>query len=127
FFFSSRRRHTRFSRDWSSDVCSSDLTIMKLMRENNVDPSCIMVMPIQTYKQYAQLYETLKRHILYRDANNIEGLRMIECQLRGVEMLEKLGWQPSSSDPKVILQEMSDTILKLSHDKSKMAELIQIT
>src|SRR5690606_8855082 len=24
-FFSSRRRHTRFSRDWSSDVCSSDL------------------------------------------------------------------------------------------------------
>src|SRR5690606_40788884 len=29
FFFSSRRRHTRFSRDWSSDVCSSDLQLMK--------------------------------------------------------------------------------------------------
>src|SRR5690606_14937147 len=28
FFFSSRRRHTRFSRDWSSDVCSSDLTAL---------------------------------------------------------------------------------------------------
>src|SRR2546422_2444763 len=27
FFFSSRRRHTRCSRDWSSDVCSSDLSI----------------------------------------------------------------------------------------------------
>src|SRR5690606_39595781 len=27
FFFSSRRRHTRFSRDWSSDVCSSDLVV----------------------------------------------------------------------------------------------------
>src|SRR2546422_7511755 len=27
FFFSSRRRHTRCSRDWSSDVCSSDLTV----------------------------------------------------------------------------------------------------
>src|SRR5687768_17707320 len=27
FFFSSRRRHTRCSRDWSSDVCSSDLTM----------------------------------------------------------------------------------------------------
>src|SRR5690606_41768723 len=27
--FSSRRRHTRFSRDWSSDVCSSDLVIGK--------------------------------------------------------------------------------------------------
>src|SRR5690606_40812756 len=28
FFFSSRRRHTRFSRDWSSDVCSSDLATL---------------------------------------------------------------------------------------------------
>src|SRR2546430_1547651 len=27
FFFSSRRRHTRFDCDWSSDVCSSDLSI----------------------------------------------------------------------------------------------------
>src|SRR2546429_6029201 len=27
FFFSSRRRHTRCSRDWSSDVCSSDLVL----------------------------------------------------------------------------------------------------
>src|SRR5699024_11622450 len=26
FFFSSRRRHTRSKRDWSSDVCSSDLS-----------------------------------------------------------------------------------------------------
>src|SRR5580692_12811758 len=26
FFFSSRRRHTRFDCDWSSDVCSSDLS-----------------------------------------------------------------------------------------------------
>src|SRR5699024_11783782 len=28
FFFSSRRRHTRSKRDWSSDVCSSDLKIL---------------------------------------------------------------------------------------------------
>src|SRR3989442_13364821 len=27
FFFSSRRRHTRCGRDWSSDVCSSDLPL----------------------------------------------------------------------------------------------------
>src|SRR5438105_15400972 len=27
FFFSSRRRHTRSTRDWSSDVCSSDLRL----------------------------------------------------------------------------------------------------
>src|SRR5690606_40121906 len=33
---SSRRRHTRFSRDWSSDVCSSDLTPTILV---NADPA----------------------------------------------------------------------------------------
>src|SRR5690606_39969004 len=32
FFFSSRRRHTRFSRDWSSDVCSSDLQLKHAAR-----------------------------------------------------------------------------------------------
>src|SRR4030042_4913736 len=30
FFFSSRRRHTRCSRDWSSDVCSSDLQYQRI-------------------------------------------------------------------------------------------------
>src|SRR3712207_7970630 len=30
FFFSSRRRHTRYWRDWSSDVCSSDLTFREV-------------------------------------------------------------------------------------------------
>src|SRR2546429_3324847 len=34
FFFSSRRRHTRCSRDWSSDVCSSDLEWMEQMARN---------------------------------------------------------------------------------------------
>src|SRR2546422_11306262 len=33
FFFSSRRRHTRCSRDWSSDVCSSDL--LRVIRRAN--------------------------------------------------------------------------------------------
>src|SRR5215208_8443641 len=33
FFFSSRRRHTRWPRDWSSDVCSSDLAKEQAKRE----------------------------------------------------------------------------------------------
>src|SRR3712207_8099201 len=36
FFFSSRRRHTRYWRDWSSDVCSSDLVIAKANNTNNI-------------------------------------------------------------------------------------------
>src|SRR5205085_4488695 len=33
FFFSSRRRHTRFDCDWSSDVCSSDLSDLRSAEE----------------------------------------------------------------------------------------------
>src|SRR2546430_3204072 len=37
FFFSSRRRHTRFDCDWSSDVCSSDLGLDQLGDQILVD------------------------------------------------------------------------------------------
>src|SRR5438270_382646 len=38
FFFSSRRRHTRFDCDWSSDVCSSDLLVF-FARSTSVPPT----------------------------------------------------------------------------------------
>src|SRR5690242_21780711 len=37
FFFSSRRRHTRLTCDWSSDVCSSDLRIDLLLSHLHLD------------------------------------------------------------------------------------------
>src|SRR5215467_14003405 len=39
FFFSSRRRHTRLQGDWSSDVCSSDLTILRAV---DYGSSCVV-------------------------------------------------------------------------------------
>src|SRR3712207_9284116 len=41
FFFSSRRRHTRYWRDWSSDVCSSDLACASLMFSKHVHPKFV--------------------------------------------------------------------------------------
>src|SRR5688572_17610847 len=49
FFFSSRRQHTRFDCDWSSDVCSSDLIadlgrlgmLAETVRERGVTVACI--------------------------------------------------------------------------------------
>src|SRR5437870_9164270 len=54
FFFSSRRRHTRWPRDWSSDVCSSDLALKRpasisladkvpLRSKIRVGPSCTRI------------------------------------------------------------------------------------
>src|SRR3989442_6725992 len=37
FFFSSRRRHTRCGRDWSSDVCSSDL-LDQITKQRSASP-----------------------------------------------------------------------------------------
>src|SRR5260370_19691265 len=43
FFFSSRRRHTRFKCDWSSDVCSSDLH-SKGIGHRDIKPANIMLL-----------------------------------------------------------------------------------
>src|SRR5436305_11036487 len=42
FFFSSRRRHTRCGRDWSSDVCSSDLSAARAAEIKPEDPAFIV-------------------------------------------------------------------------------------
>src|SRR5690349_12535673 len=47
FFFSSRRRHTRSLRDWSSDVCSSDLLVLG---DEVLTPDSSRFWPAETYK-----------------------------------------------------------------------------
>src|SRR5207245_6441131 len=42
FFFSSRRRHTRCYRDWSSDVCSSDLSPSSSTSAGGVVPADVL-------------------------------------------------------------------------------------
>src|SRR5207253_3990010 len=85
FFFSGRRRHTRWPRDWSSDVCSSDLdhcdpkTLIPLMRTSpralvltsykardvllaaGADADRIRVPPVDTPVEYGQGLTTIGR------------------------------------------------------------------
>src|SRR5256884_2380778 len=49
FFFSSRRRHTRCSRDWSSDVCSSDLKPDTLLF--NIWTACVAFLMVTLLKR----------------------------------------------------------------------------
>src|SRR2546422_8475897 len=51
FFFSSRRRHTRCSRDWSSDVCSSDLDLVMVEQHYRGERSYIVKDPA-THKYF---------------------------------------------------------------------------
>src|SRR5206468_11506614 len=54
FFFSSRRRHTRSDRDWSSDVCSSDLELQRIVRR------CLAKDPDERYQSIKEVAIELK-------------------------------------------------------------------
>src|SRR5699024_12027767 len=45
FFFSSRRRHTRSKRDWSSDVCSSDLMMKDVHQLSTAEIGSVIIFP----------------------------------------------------------------------------------
>src|SRR5699024_11437525 len=78
FFFSSRRRHTRSKRDWSSDVCSSDLSIAFARAGTNgfgYDPLFVpdyvglpggAVAPNTTRRSYAELTDAEKDAVSHR-------------------------------------------------------------
>src|SRR5438445_1181826 len=83
FFFSSRRRHTRYWRDWSSDVCSSDLPdIIRVCGEPNVLPSSTN--PTRPYT-----VNTLDEHLdmlmvcHHLDKNIPEDVAFAESRIRG--------------------------------------------
>src|SRR3712207_7320543 len=67
FFFSSRRRHTRYWRDWSSDVCSSDLyRLEELLAESR---------PTVTWRAFDQvLSRSVLVHLLSPDDPDEEKL-----------------------------------------------------
>src|SRR5438874_13743452 len=84
FFFSSRRRHTRSLRDWSSDVCSSDLPeLVRLVREGY--RARILI----AYGAY--WFPWFMRRLAERPANVRSEERRVgkECRSRGAKKQEK--------------------------------------
>src|SRR5699024_12094391 len=76
FFFSSRRRHTRWPRDWNSDVCSSDLAIFA-NRDTSSYPS------IATIVVMAPTTPTITTHITLEGSQRSEERRVgKECRSR---------------------------------------------
>src|SRR6266511_3102726 len=90
FFVSSRRRHTRFSRDWSSDVCSSDLKKMARVWVGKEAYKLNKESAIQTLKRcfrdpaaVGQLAENLKQ-------SERDGLMLMKLRERPVAYTEEL-------------------------------------
>src|SRR5204862_1205110 len=74
FFFSSRRRHTRSLRDWSSDVCSSDLGSQSTARKDHL-----------TQHQLSELLDTDQARILVEGAEERGYLEAAELEAFALE------------------------------------------
>src|SRR2546422_9729623 len=100
FFFSSRRRHTRCSRDWSSDVCSSDLSLQVLTKYNespkvinaalcgheNIKPETIEAVLVQAADGVSAARPGARRDVLESYIKRLAKLEEIALSYRGVEM-----------------------------------------
>src|SRR2546430_11791250 len=69
FFFSSRRRHTRFDCDWSSDVCSSDL----------IESAQRLIRMVKDLLGFTQVVSETHRVTKFIDANDI--MQQVLCDL----------------------------------------------
>src|SRR3712207_5289086 len=79
FFFSSRRRHTRYWRDWSSDVCSSDL-----FRFRNISPRAheLVADLLRAGVVPAEVHERINRRGTIQQLN-IVGLSLANARRHG--------------------------------------------
>src|SRR5690606_39989431 len=108
FFFSSRRRHTRFSRDWSSDVCSSDLTGQLIRAFEEADPS-------QPLADHTKLWDlTLEAGVckISRPKDNMEF--QIYLPRSGAEILNERSEEHTSE-----LQSRENLVCRLLLEKKK--------
>src|SRR5947209_13252183 len=82
FFFSSRRRHTRYWRDWSSDVCSSDLPVREFFLANAaywIDEFHFDGLRLDATQQ---IFDTSSEHIIAA----ISQIGRASCRERGVDL-----------------------------------------
>src|SRR2546429_4736812 len=77
FFFSSRRRHTRCSRDWSSDVCSSDLGAVRIEVTGGFEFRSVRIAPDALDPDDVEMLQDLVLAALRDAVDRVEELREI--------------------------------------------------
>src|SRR5437870_13695047 len=83
FFFSSRRRHTRWPRDWSSDVCSSDLDERRDGEDARVKVELQDLEDLDGQRHVVRRGEEDRdRHVAERDDEGVE-IGRASCRERG--------------------------------------------
>src|SRR4030066_1810069 len=106
FFFSSRRRHTRFKCDWSSDVCSSDLMIALIKAAKDAEEAKVGLMG----RSWPAKIVTDMLARVENDATRPEGLDAIYG-------LGKNGYRPSATQAQAILDMRLQKLTGLEQEK----------
>jgi hypothetical protein len=78
--------------------------ITRICKKNKIDPNKIMVIPVQTYGQYANIYEFLKIHVKARDADDLVTLRRLEAQVRGMQATDDEGKPIPLNTPQLLAE-----------------------
>src|SRR5690606_18615776 len=118
FFFSSRRRHTRFSRDWSSDVCSSDL-----LKEAGMDPEVVRFLtPYRTFEGNRPTNSILFRQLTPRTLGTLIAIYEHKIFVQGIVWnifgFDQWGVELGKVLARKILPELETTEEITSHDAS---------
>src|SRR5687768_2722871 len=106
FFFSSRRRHTRCSRDWSSDVCSSDLNYLWEQLADDRLSACFIADGFHLPDAVMKVILRVKgrRAMLVSDAVYLAGLPagMYDTHIGGKVVLTEEGKLHLASNPNLL-------------------------
>src|SRR5256886_6212346 len=109
FFFSSRRRHTRFDCDWSSDVCSSDL--FPVQRRQPCQPGRVRVIALQRFFQLRDFYRQV----------------ILAVGRHETTVLDGVAEQDRSEEHTSELQSQSNLVCRLLLEKKKNTTHIRIS
>src|SRR2546422_11377309 len=83
FFFSSRRRHTRCSRDWSSDVCSSDLAVHPAVPVNSIQELVAYARANPGKINFASPGYGTQPHLLGEMLKRLTGINIVHVPYKG--------------------------------------------
>src|SRR5207245_6780574 len=102
FFFSSRRRHTRCYRDWSSDVCSSDLGRRARGIALDPAPDIVVIELLRPEESGERLPHHTLRVVgeLLRDHRGVELVGLVRSEERRVGKQCSSRWAPDPYQPR---------------------------
>src|SRR5689334_23922123 len=95
FFFSSRRRHTRWNCDWSSDVCSSDLLVAIELRMVESEDMAELVREHHGPRRVGDVEKAVENGLSFGELAGVRTRRRSEERRVGKECRSR--WSPSTS------------------------------